>query len=179
MSVTSDAATGDEGFDPVGAVTFGSYRLAALAARALARCDDTGAVAGARLRRQRRQRRPARHDRRATCVAPTRRCAGLRLRRAVQEAFDSYARYWLESFRLPYLHRIGGRPGHAHGRLRATSRTGSRKGNGVILALPHLGGWEWAGRWLADLGHGSRSWSSGSTRPSCSSGSPTCAASWA
>ena len=26
-------------------------------------------------------------------------------------------------------------------------------GKGVILALPHLGGWEWAGRWLADQGH--------------------------
>ncbi|MDQ3542511.1 MAG: phosphatidylinositol mannoside acyltransferase, partial [Actinomycetota bacterium] len=23
----------------------------------------------------------------------------------------------------------------------------------VILALPHLGGWEWAGRWLTDRGH--------------------------
>ena len=27
---------------------------------------------------------------------------------------------------------------------------GLAKGNGVILALPHLGGWEWAGRWLAE-----------------------------
>jgi KDO2-lipid IV(A) lauroyltransferase len=27
-------------------------------------------------------------------------------------------------------------------------------GKGVILALPHLGGWEWAGRWLVDRGHG-------------------------
>ena len=26
-------------------------------------------------------------------------------------------------------------------------------GNGVILALPHLGGWEWAGRWMTDQGH--------------------------
>ena len=26
-------------------------------------------------------------------------------------------------------------------------------GNGVILALPHLGGWEWAGRWLIDQGY--------------------------
>ena len=27
----------------------------------------------------------------------------------------------------------------------------------MILALPHLGGWEWAGRWLADAGrHGDR-----------------------
>ena len=24
----------------------------------------------------------------------------------------------------------------------------------MILALPHLGGWEWAGRWLVDRGHG-------------------------
>ena len=27
------------------------------------------------------------------------------------------------------------------------------RGTGAILALPHLGGWEWAGRWLADGGH--------------------------
>ncbi len=39
-----------------------------------------------------------RHLRRAD---PT--IGGLRLRRAVQDAFDSYTRYWLESFRLPYL----------------------------------------------------------------------------
>jgi KDO2-lipid IV(A) lauroyltransferase len=26
---------------------------------------------------------------------------------------------------------------------------GLNAGRGVILALPHLGGWEWAGRWLA------------------------------
>ena len=72
----------------------------------------------------------------------------------VQEAFDSYARYWLESFRLPHLSQRGRRAGlqrvdgyeHIVGGLRA--------GNGVILALPHLGGWEWAGRWIVDQGHG-------------------------
>ena len=26
-------------------------------------------------------------------------------------------------------------------------------GKGAIVALPHLGGWEWAGRWFADKGH--------------------------
>ena len=36
----------------------------------------------------------------ATCAVPTRRCAGLRLR-GRPAAFDSYARYWVESFRLP------------------------------------------------------------------------------
>ncbi len=29
---------------------------------------------------------------------------------------------------------------------------GLEQGNGVILALPHLGGWEWAGRWMTDQG---------------------------
>jgi phosphatidylinositol dimannoside acyltransferase len=26
------------------------------------------------------------------------------------------------------------------------------QGKGVVLALPHLGGWEWAGRWVSDQG---------------------------
>src|SRR5262249_58914700 len=26
-------------------------------------------------------------------------------------------------------------------------------GKGAMLVLPHLGGWEWAGRWVADRGH--------------------------
>ncbi len=89
----------------------------------------------------------ARHLRRAD---PT--LSGMRLRRAVQEAFDSYARYWLESFRLPNL---SGRTvergfdvdGYEH------IVDGLTLGNGVILVLPHLGGWEWAGRWIAEQGH--------------------------
>ena len=85
-------------------------------------------------------------------VDPTLR--GTALRRAVQEAFDSYARYWLESFRLPYLSARAVDRGMRDRRLRRHITDGLAKGNGVILALPHLGGWEWAGRWLADLGHG-------------------------
>ncbi len=83
-------------------------------------------------------------------VDPTLR--GLRLRRAVQEAFDSYARYWLESFRLPTLsvatvERGFDVTGYEH------IVDGLAEGNGVILVLPHLGGWEWAGRWIVDQGH--------------------------
>ena len=47
-------------------------------------------------------------------------------------------------------------------------------GTGVILALPHLGGWEWAGRWIADCGladHGDRR--AASSPLSFSSGSRT------
>ena len=78
--------------------------------------------------------------------------SGRALRRAVQEAFDSYSRYWVESFRLPHLpasvvDRGFTRDGYEH------VTNGLAAGNGVILALPHLGGWEWAGRWMTDQGH--------------------------
>jgi lauroyl/myristoyl acyltransferase len=152
VGVTSDAATGDERFDPIGAVTFGSYRLGAMAARALpgaaTRALSPALGFGANVVSGDRRDMITRHLRRAD---PTLR--GTRLRRAVQEAFDSYARYWLESFRLPYLTASAVDRG-----MRADGYEnipdGLAKGKGVILALPHLGGWEWAGRWLADLGHG-------------------------
>ena len=38
----------------------------------------------------------------------------------------------------------------------ATSSGAWPSGKGVILALPHLGGWEWAGRWLATRAPGHR-----------------------
>ena len=71
------------------------------------------------------------------------------LRAAVQGAFDSYARYYVESFRLPGLPReVVDNSFTLDGFERVIEGLG--KGKGVILALPHLGGWEWAGRWLAD-----------------------------
>ncbi len=76
--------------------------------------------------------------------------AHLDLRRATEAAFGSYARYWLESFRLPTLNEVTLDRGievpayhHVEEALDA--------GNGVILALPHLGGWEWAGFWMASF----------------------------
>ncbi len=132
--------------------TVGGYRLAALAARAM-----PGAVAqglaptvglGANLASRERRSMIARHLRRAD---PT--IGGVRLERAIQEAFDSYARYWMEAFRLPYLSkRAVDRGMRVEGYEYVTAALDA--GNGVILALPHLGGWEWAGRWIVDRGHG-------------------------
>jgi phosphatidylinositol dimannoside acyltransferase len=96
-----------------------------------------------------RQRRAmiARHLRR---VDPS--LTGLRLRRAVQEAFDSYAHYWVESFRLPTLSaRTVERGFDVDGYQHIVDALAA--GTGVILVLPHLGGWEWAGRWIAEQGH--------------------------
>lgn len=139
-------------FDLSASLTVGGYRTAALAARAM-----PGALAsalapsfgfGANLASAERRSMIMRHLKRAD---PT--LGGLRLRRAAQEAFDSYARYWLESFRLPHLSaRTVDRGMRAEGYQHVLD--GLASGNGVILALPHLGGWEWAGRWLVDRGHG-------------------------
>jgi phosphatidylinositol dimannoside acyltransferase len=75
-----------------------------------------------------------------------------RVRRGVQEAFDSYARYWIESLRLRSL---SARTVEAGFTLDGFSHISDaiERGTGAMLALPHLGGWEWAGRWLADSGY--------------------------
>jgi KDO2-lipid IV(A) lauroyltransferase len=73
--------------------------------------------------------------------------------RAVDGAFESYAAYWLESFRLPSLSAATVAAGLRTEGYEANLVSGLAAGNGVILALPHLGGWEWAGRWVADQGH--------------------------
>lgn len=74
------------------------------------------------------------------------------LRQAVQRAFQSYARYYLETFRLPALSRQAVAAGH---KIEGFSHIEDalQAGKGAILALPHLGGWEWAGRWLCDQGY--------------------------
>lgn len=72
---------------------------------------------------------------------------GRDLDRAVDATFDSYARYWIDSFRLPQLSAEQVDFGFAvedFGHI----ADGLASGNGVILVLPHLGGWEWAGFWL-------------------------------
>lgn len=96
-------------------------------------------------------------DRRPVVRANMRRVLGpsatdRQLDQAVVEAFDSYARYWVESSRLASMS-----PAEV---LRRFSVEGfgpvgealdSRRG--AILALPHLGSWELGGRWLTLQGH--------------------------
>ena len=70
------------------------------------------------------------------------------LRRATGRVFASYADYWYRSLRLPTMGvaELGDRfsiDGYRHVEEARTA------GSGTILALPHLGTWEWAGVWLA------------------------------
>lgn len=69
------------------------------------------------------------------------------LERLARETFESYARYYEESFRLPDRSEAELDAGFTHEgyeRLEAAIQAGT----GAILAMPHLGGWEWSGFWL-------------------------------
>jgi KDO2-lipid IV(A) lauroyltransferase len=80
-------------------------------------------------------------------VAP----AGIDLDALTRAAMRSYARYWLEVFRLPDMPRE-----RVVGRMRvvdeARMRDAYATGRGVILALPHMGNWDHAGAWLVATG---------------------------
>lgn len=134
-----------------GAATVGGYRTGALMARLLPGVVASGLASpigfGASFGNAERRAIIERHLRR---VNPE--LAGYRLRGAVQDAFDSYARYWIDSLRLPNLSaRTVAADFEIVGYRHVTDALD--EGNGVILALPHLGGWEWAGRWMTDRGH--------------------------
>ncbi len=65
----------------------------------------------------------------------------------VRETFTSYARYWVESFRLP-----GTSPTVLEAGVRVDGiehlASALDSGRGAVVALPHLGGWEWGAFWL-------------------------------
>jgi len=74
------------------------------------------------------------------------------LERLVTEAFDSYARYWVESARL-----VSMRPAEVFRRfsIEGFDRVEEEmaKHRGVILALPHFGFWDLGGAWLTLKGY--------------------------
>jgi len=76
---------------------------------------------------------------------------GSSLNRAMQLAFQSYTRYYLETFQLPSISHQQIAAGHQVEGFEHIERAASQ-GKGTILALPHMGGWEWSGRWLIDQG---------------------------
>ncbi|MGH9046947.1 MAG: phosphatidylinositol mannoside acyltransferase [Acidimicrobiales bacterium] len=69
-----------------------------------------------------------------------------------RQAFRAYARYWVEGARLPKLEAQ-----HVDERMWADGQDildkGMAAGNGVVMALPHVGSWEWGGSWLDHIGY--------------------------
>lgn len=92
----------------------------------------------------------ARHSRRrvANNLDVVQPLTGRHRRRRTDRAVANYARYWCEAFRLPACSPDEVRDGITVHGWEYVEHSLAR-GQGTILALPHLGGWEWAGRWLA------------------------------
>jgi phosphatidylinositol dimannoside acyltransferase len=80
---------------------------------------------------------------------------GAQLRALSREAMRSYARYWLEVFRLPVI--------PVQRLVAETDASGDvwtaldylKAGRGVIFALGHMGNWDEAGAWIIQAGAGS------------------------
>ena len=75
-----------------------------------------------------------------------------RVRRLVKRAFSSYARYWVEAaqvsaLRSDQIESIFSIEGFERFRLEMA------RGRGVVIVLPHVGSWEYGGRWLAQQGY--------------------------
>ncbi len=134
-----------------GAATVGGYRIGSLVARLTPAfvAQNTAALLAPTVALSLRDKRVM-FERHLSRVVPS--IGGIQRRRMAQQAFDSYMRYYLESFRLPdlsprYVDKMFSVDGFGN------IESALERGKGVILALPHLGGWEWAGRWMADRGH--------------------------
>ena len=80
---------------------------------------------------------------------------GKALRALSRETMRSYARYWLETFRLPVIppeRILSGM--HIEGPGEAIAFGHMKAGRGVIFALPHMGNFEQAGAWVVLRGAG-------------------------
>jgi len=81
---------------------------------------------------------------------------GLELRSLSHAALRSYARYWLEVFRLPVIpieRIVSGM--HINPEGEAELFANLKAGRGVVIALPHMGNFEQAGAWVVARGAGS------------------------
>jgi KDO2-lipid IV(A) lauroyltransferase len=72
--------------------------------------------------------------------------------RLVTKAFCSYARYWVEAaqvaaLRSDQIESVFSIEGFERFRLEMA------RGRGVVIVLPHVGSWEYGGRWLAQQGY--------------------------
>jgi lauroyl/myristoyl acyltransferase len=76
------------------------------------------------------------------------------LERFVDRGFESYGQYWAEGAKLP-----GIKPERVFARFRIGEGLeylydAKAKGLGTVIALPHIGSWEWGGSFLNSLGLG-------------------------
>jgi KDO2-lipid IV(A) lauroyltransferase len=71
------------------------------------------------------------------------------VRRWSRRTFTEYSHYWADGARLPYVDEAGVRARFRFERGEEHIRATFAQGKGIVMALPHVGSWEWGGAWLA------------------------------
>jgi lauroyl/myristoyl acyltransferase len=71
------------------------------------------------------------------------------VRRWSRRTYREYSKYWVDGARLPYTSAPVIRSRMAFDRGEDHLRAAFAPGRGVVMALPHVGSWEWGGAWLA------------------------------
>jgi len=74
------------------------------------------------------------------------------IERTADECFAVYGRYWAEAFRISTLSRAELDAGMEWEGM-ARVEEARESGNGAILAMPHIGGFDWGGAWFAASGY--------------------------
>ena len=80
--------------------------------------------------------------------------SGKELRALSRAGMRSYARYWMEVFRLPVIGRERILAGTTSNGAEQAAFAQLAAGRGVVFALPHTGNWEVAGAWIIARGAG-------------------------
>ncbi len=80
---------------------------------------------------------------------------GKQLRALSREAMRSYARYWLEVFRLPVMPKDLVLDGMSERGQVEQMLAHLAAGRGVVIPLPHSGNWDMAAAWVINRGAGS------------------------
>jgi KDO2-lipid IV(A) lauroyltransferase len=73
------------------------------------------------------------------------------LERFVERAFEGYGQYWAESAKLPALSKDTIHERFAIGEGLEYLEEAKRHGRGTVIALPHIGSWEWGGSLMSQL----------------------------
>ena len=68
----------------------------------------------------------------------------------VNQTFESYAHYWVNTFRLVDMTKEELESTFTHDGWELIE-TALKKDSGVILVLPHLGAWDWGGLWISKI----------------------------
>ena len=132
--------------------TLYAYKSLAAFLESLPRPVATGvaALAGVTLAELWRSRRPVVRRNLRRVLGPE--VGEATLDKVVARAFDSYARYWVESATLGGLRNDEVDAAFSIEGFEAL-RLEVARGQGALVALPHVGSWEVGGRWLAQQGY--------------------------